>query len=181
MSTTDLQQRIAVARDYDMLTGLMPACTGIGLVGAAIVDGAWPLWAASIAGGIASGWYRRRHGTHRTGPRRSAAAAAIALVWGGSLLAAMSHDQHTTGPVLLTPLVAAAGLGVGEWLGLRHVGLTTWHWATVILLGLCCLAPVLGWERNGVLSSVVFLGPALVVVGLVDHHRLTTALGKVRA
>lgn len=177
-ATADLQQRIAVSKDYDMLQGLIPVGTGISiLLAAATRDFTWMAIGSGLSVAIGVSWYEKRYGKARTTRNRSAWTVLLTILAILVIVFANGFDHFHPGPLLWTPLLAGPLMLAGEWAGLRHTGLTIWHWISCIVLTLCSFIPLFGshpsfWFAMGTLA------PALIVIGLVDHQRLVKALGK---
>lgn len=176
-STDDLQRRIAVSKDYDMLQGLITVGTGISVLLAATNHNfLWMGIGSALSVVIGVSWYEKRFGRARSTRSRSAATVLFSILAILVVVIASGVDQWRSGPLLWTPLVAGPLMLAGEWAGLRHTGLTLWHWASCILLTLCAFIPLLGYQPS-FWFSMGTLAPALIVIGLVDHRRLVEALG----
>lgn len=173
----DMSRRIAAAKDYGMLQGLITAGVGLAcLLGAATRDAFWLSIGCAFSGAIGTWWYQNRYGRARGTTRGLLWALVIVVVAIGLITTAAICDIFHRGPVLWTPLVAGPVLALGEWFGLRHVGMTAWHWLACIGLTLCALIPLFGHEP-GVWFALGTLSLPLIVIGVVDHRRLVGILG----
>lgn len=173
----DLRRRIAVSKDYDILQGMIAVGTGLSvLLAAANRDFIWMAIGGGLSAAFGAAWYEKRYGKARTTRTRGLWTLLLSLVAIGVIIIANGFDHWHPGPLLWTPLVAGPLMLLGEWAGLRHTGLTIWHWISCILLTLCALIPLFGnhpshWFAMGTVAL------PLVVIGLVDHQRLVSVLG----
>lgn len=175
-----LSRAVAVAREHDALMGLTSAVLGAGFLMAANT-GQLAVWIALGAAFSAIGtrWYHRGFSFAR--PRRdrlvraNVGAAIVVMV----ILVAFVLDRWLDPPVVLSLLAVAAGLGVGQILMLRRLGLTPVHWAVYAALMVAAFAPLVGVANKGLFTPFVLAvtGAALVVLGLIDHRRLVRAMG----
>lgn len=167
----------AVASDYGTLQGLVTVGAGIGAIVGVLFP---PLGAAAliVLCSIARQYYIARYGrVSLTLDRKlldfGAGVAALLCIGLGVL-----GDALLRWPVLLTSLGAAAGLVCLYRLNYRSIGVTAWHYVVAALLAASASLPLVGafpgvehWR-----ASIGLLGAALVVVGLLDHARLASAL-----
>lgn len=168
---------MAVARECDALMGLTSAVLGAGFLMAAVTGqpGVWIALGAAFSA-MGTGWYHRRFGFAR--PRRGRLVRAN--LGAAIVLVAFALDRRLAPPVVLSLLAVAAGLGVGQFLMLRRVGLTPVHWAVYAALVVAAFAPMAGVANQGLFTPFVLVAVGaglVVVVGLVDHRRLVRAMG----
>lgn len=170
-------QRIAMSKDYDMLQGLVSIGVGLALIALALTENLiWLAVGCGISAAVGVSWYQKRYGTAHATDARNVWAAAFATLGFLSVSIASSIDHSRPGPLLWTPLIAGAMLLAGEWAGLRHAGLTIWHWLSCLALMLCTFLPLAGWHPPR-FQVIALIGPALIVIGVVDHLRLVKTLG----
>ncbi|MFZ2259816.1 hypothetical protein EDD41_0998 [Luteococcus japonicus] len=175
---TDLQDRIAVSKDYDMLQGLITVGTGISiLLAAATRDFTWMAVGSCLSVAIGVTWYEKRYGKARSTRSRSAVTVLFSILVILAVVIASGFDQWRPGPLLWTPLVAGPLMLAGKWAGLRHTGLTMWHWISCVALTLCAFIPLFGYHPSFWFAMGTLALP-LIVIGSVDHQRLVSALGK---
>ncbi|MEL4358100.1 MULTISPECIES: hypothetical protein [unclassified Luteococcus] len=176
-TTDDLQRRIAVSKDYDMLQGLITVGTGISILLTAVTRNfMWMGVGSCLSVAIGLPWYEKRYGKARSRRSRSAVTILFSILAILAVVIASGVDQWKPGPLLWTPLVAGPLMLAGEWAGLRNTGLTIWHWISCIALTLCAFIPLTGYQPS-FWFSMGTVAPALIVIGLVDHQRLVSALG----
>ncbi|MEL4505134.1 hypothetical protein AAEX63_12745 [Luteococcus sp. H138] len=177
-ATDDLQRRIAVSKDYDMLQGLISVGTGLSvLLAAATRNYLWMAIGGGLSAAIGVTWYEKRYGKARATRNRNAWTLLFTVLAIVLIVLANGLDHFHPGPLLWTPLVAGPLMLAGEWAGLRHTGLTVWHWISCIALTACAFIPLLGYQPSHWFAMGT-LAPALVVIGLVDHQRLVKVLGR---
>lgn len=75
------------------------------------------------------------------------------------------------GPLYWTSLAAGPLILWFYWNGLKHVRLTAWHWISCIGITFCSLLALPGLEIPRSVNFV-FIGLALITIGIVDHQRL---------
>lgn len=176
----DVSRAAAIAAEYDALQGYAWMTLGGGLVLAGVtgMEAVYIALGGAFAGMVPS-WYHRRYGLARPTGRRSAnitIGTVVALVLLGT---ALFLDQRWQLPVLITMLIMAVVLGIGQHLMLRRTGLTAVHLAVYAAVALTAAGPLLGLGRGDALFpyAETVAGLALVVTGLVDHRRLVRILG----
>lgn len=169
--------RLAAAHDYPALQGLHLVAIGIPLSPLAAAPSLAPYVVALIALGSLGAMtrYQRTYGATRPSGTSLALTATTSAAAAFTLLVASGLDAFKPGPFLWCPLVSAGWLAALCLVGLRHVGLTAWHWVTFAALAACTLLPITGVHLTRA-ADVALLGPALVVIGVVDHRRLTAML-----
>lgn len=171
-------ERVAASRDYDMLQGLVAAGCGAALVVCGLTDQPLALtFLALITTAAGTSWYRKRYGHKRTTTERNVVGAVISAIAIVVLMITSGFDYFQESPVLLTSLAGAALLALGYGSGLKHVGMTVWHWVVIAALAASSLLPLLGWHP-GRFAAHIPLGVALIVIGLVDHARLVRIFGR---
>lgn len=178
MPTDPIERAGAVAADYDALQGLITIGTGIALILMAVMP--TPAFGAVVAGcsvAIGQGYYYKKYGKVRQRPGQigGALGAAILVV----LLASVGVivDVFSGLPVMVGPLTGALALLIFGRLSYRHVGVTRIHLAVVAVLPFGALLPLTGLASDHFWSiDLWLLGLALIIIGLVDHNRLTSAM-----
>lgn len=171
-----------IAADYETLQGL----TTVGLGAALVVLGATGniglgsvLMALSAVFGPT--YYYRRYGRAPMPRSTVLVAVLLSIVSVFVVFCALVADHFVQGPVAFGALVCAVVLTALFPLGYRRVRPTRWHWIAVGALALAGLVPLTGWPADAVLwrYSLAVIGPALILIGCVDHLRLRRALAPI--
>src|SRR5699024_9382657 len=92
--------------------------------------------------------------------------------------AGMLVDMALRAPVLFGTLIGAVALVILGRVNYRHVGVTRIHLAVTGVLAVSALLPLTGLPSPEVFWRVDLglIGLALIVIGAVDHYRLTNAM-----
>ena len=171
---------MAVAEDYDSLLGLANVGVGIGFFALAIFSR--PVFGTTcfaLAAALGQGYYHKKYGKVKRERSRVwlevAAVLAIAAVVGPALIV----DNYLPLAILVAPLCAGVGLWVFFRVAYPNVGATGWHYGALALLVLSSFVPLTGLITTSSYLTTDFaaLGVAFVIVGIVDHIRLTRAMG----
>ncbi|XVX20817.1 hypothetical protein ACQP1U_02750 [Actinomycetota bacterium] len=188
----------AVVREYDSLKGLLLVPTGAGLLVGALVasmaidsdSGLGPLLGV-LAGLLVQGiglrraqrWYDDNLGSATSRHRTSTVAVLAAAAGCLAILAAIGFDAFSTWRLLLAPVLMAVLMLALMRYALRRSGLTIGHYAACGVLALSALLPAaVDLSTAGrVLTSFAAAGLAAIVVGLIDHSRLMSAITRRRA
>lgn len=179
MPTEPIRRASAVAADYEALQGLTTLGAGLGLVVMAVAAG--PAYGAAVVAAavpVAQGYYYKKYGKVRQRSDRAWAAVGSAVLLVAVTCSGIVADEALGSPVLLGPLAGALGMLVFGRLNYRHAGVTRTQVTAVGALAASALLPLTGlvgaegrWR-----ADVCLLGLALIVVGAVDHHRLSHAM-----
>lgn len=179
LNRDSIEEAADVAVDYETLQGLTTVGLGAALVVLAATGNiALGTIGMALSAVVGPTYYYRRYG--RASMPRSAvllsvllSIVAVVLVFCG-----LVADHFVQGPVALGALVCAVVLTALFPLGYRRVRPTRWHWIAVGALALSGLVPLTGWPADPVLwrYSLITIGPALILIGCVDHLRLRRAL-----
>lgn len=170
--------RIAVSKDQDWLRGLIFVGLGVSLAGIGLPGGQlFFLGGIFLTTFLIAPYYRTNYGLAY--PKTSRVALSVIGTCSAYfiILGTIYLDTHFPMMFLWTPLILAPILLAGFWAGQRHVGLTPWHWASCLALFASAFLPFLGW-RLGPEIGPMFVAAPLVVMGIVDHLRFTSALAE---
>lgn len=182
MPADPVERAAAVASDYEALQGLITVGMGLGLL--VMSASATPAFGAvwiGVAVAVGQGYYYKRYGRVRYRPGRTVRALVVAMVVVALGTAGIVADVFAQLPILLGPLLCAAGLLIFFKVSYQHVGVTWAHLAATAGLAACSLLPLTVWfaEADGWRLDLIVFGLVFIVVGLVDHLRLVRAMGPV--
>lgn len=172
-----------MAADYDALQGFTTFLTGAALAFLG-VSGNLAVGSVFIAcsAAVGQGYYYKKYGKAHSDPQTMWATVGVGLIWVFASLAGVLVDRWASVPIAVGALVSGLFLIMYDRVQYRHVGPTWIHWAVIVALVVISPIPMLaGWGSPDWLwrYSIVAIGLAMFVRGLVDHFRLTKAMGSV--
>ena len=174
-----VRQAADFAQEYDVLMGLSMVPLGAGFVLAGTTDFDGSLLFGALGAFIVIGWYNRKYGAVRPKSGRILAMALGTVVAIALILAADVLDGHLEPPVSLSLLAITFSAGLGGWLLTRRVGQTAVHWVACAILVVMAFGPAVGIGSVGLFApyTLIPVGIAFIVLGLVDHARFVRFIG----
>ena len=181
LNPDEINRAANVAADYEALQGLTTLMMGVALLFMGISDNILigsVFLACSAA--IGQSHYYKKYGKANTKSSHLWITIAVGLLWVFASFTGLVVDRWSSLPVAVGALACGITLILFDKVQYRHVGPTRVHWLVIVGLLISGLVPMFaGWASPVWLwrYSVAMIGLALVIRGVMDHHRLTRALG----
>lgn len=170
-SAPNLEYRIAVSKDYYMLQGIPIMMIRFTLIIFGAGANIFAVLGTALSCMSSVGWYAKTYGKASLNPAQLKKMIITFLGLAITIGSVYAIERIFEDPLYWTSLAVGPLILWIYWNGLKHVGLTTWHWISCIGITFCSLLALPGLEIPRSVNFV-FIGLALITIGIVDHHRL---------